>query len=172
MKQHSKWMLVIMSLCLTTSLHAQRKNTYNAYIKQYAPMAIEQMQKYKIPASITLAQGLLESGAGRSELALKSNNHFGIKCHDSWRGKKTYHDDDAKGECFRVYKSVADSYEDHSQFLSGRTRYASLFKLQITDYKAWARGLKKAGYATDPSYANRLISIIEDYELYKYDSKG
>ena len=151
---------------------AQRRNTlYNKYIKEYAPLAIEQMDKYKIPASITLAQGLLESGAGRSVLARKSNNHFGIKCH-GWPGGKVYHDDDEKGECFRAYRKVEDSYEDHSQFLKNGPRYAFLFKLKITDYKGWAKGLKKAGYATDRSYANRLITIIEDYELYKYDTKG
>jgi LysM repeat protein len=133
---------------------------------------VEQMQRHKIPASITLAQGLLESGAGRSSLARKSNNHFGIKCHSDWSGKKTYHDDDAPRECFRVYSSVKDSYDDHSQFLKRGARYAFLFELKITDYKGWARGLKKAGYATDPSYANRLITIIEDYELYKYDTNG
>lgn len=173
MNQHIKWALALVAICLPLTLHAQRRNAaYNAYIKEYTHLAIEQMQQYKIPASITLAQGLLESGAGRSALAKKSNNHFGIKCHSTWRGKKTYYDDDAKGECFRVYSSVRDSYEDHSQFLKSGPRYASLFKLAITDYKGWARGLKKAGYATDPSYANRLISIIEDYELYKYDSQG
>ena len=158
---------------LATAVHAQRRNArYNAYIKQYAPLAVAQMQKHKIPASITLAQGLLESGAGMSQLARKSNNHFGIKCHKNWRGRKVYYDDDAKGECFRAYSNPKDSYEDHSTFLVQGTRYASLFKLKITDYKGWARGLKKAGYATDPSYANRLISIVEDYELYKYDRQG
>ena len=130
------------------------------------------MKEHKIPASITLAQGLLESGAGMSELARKSNNHFGIKCGGSWKGRTVRHDDDARQECFRAYKNPRDSYEDHSTFLTRGARYAFLFKLNITDYKGWARGLKKAGYATDPSYANRLITIIEDYDLYKYDSKG
>jgi hypothetical protein len=115
---------------------------------------------------------LLESGAGQSVLARKSNNHFGIKCHNTWRGRKVYHDDDARDECFRAYRKVEESYEDHSKFLTQGARYAFLFKLKITDYKGWARGLKKAGYATDPSYANRLITIIEDYDLYKYDTKG
>lgn len=152
---------------------AQRRNArYNEYIKRYAPLAVEQMKRYKIPASITLAQGLLESGAGQSVLARKSNNHFGIKCHRNWHGRKVYHDDDARGECFRAYGKVADSYEDHSKFLTSGARYAFLFKLKKTDYKGWARGLKKAGYATDPSYANRLITIIEDYDLYKYDNEG
>ncbi len=155
------------------TVQAQRKNArYNEYIKQYAPLAVEQMQQYKIPASITLAQGLLESGAGSSSLARKSNNHFGIKCGSSWKGRTVRHDDDAPKECFRVYKSVSDSYEDHSLFLKRGARYAFLFELKITDYKGWAKGLKKAGYATDPSYANRLITIIEDYELYQYDSQG
>ncbi len=166
--------LSILLLCfILQTLSAQRRNSaYQTYIKEYADLAVEQMKKHKIPASITLAQGLLESGAGRSSLARKSNNHFGIKCHSDWRGKKTYHDDDAPKECFRVYSSVKDSYDDHSQFLKRGARYAFLFELKITDYKGWARGLKKAGYATDRSYANRLITIIEDYELYKYDNQG
>ena len=152
---------------------AQRRNAaFNNYIKKYAPLAVEQMKKYKIPASITLAQGLLESGAGKSSLARQSNNHFGIKCHRDWSGRKVYYDDDAPDECFRAYRKVEDSYEDHSKFLAKGARYAFLFKLKQTDYKGWARGLKKAGYATDPSYANRLITIIEDYELYQYDTKG
>ena len=156
-----------------TTVQAQRRNArYNEYIKQYAPLAVEQMQRHKIPASITLAQGLLESGAGYSALARKSNNHFGIKCGGNWRGRTVRHDDDARNECFRAYRNPKDSYEDHSDFLKRGARYAFLFKLKITDYKGWARGLKKAGYATDPSYANRLITIIEDYELYKYDSRG
>lgn len=166
--------LSILLLCfIVQSLSAQHRNSaYQTYIKEYAELAVDQMRKHKIPASITLAQGLLESGAGRSSLARKSNNHFGIKCHSDWRGKKTYHDDDAPQECFRVYSSVKDSYDDHSQFLKRGARYAFLFDLKITDYKGWARGLKKAGYATDRSYANRLITIIEDYELYKYDNQG
>ena len=166
-------LVVLVMCCLPLALHAQRRNAlYNQYIKQYAPLAVEQMQQYRIPASITLAQGLLESGAGKSALARKSNNHFGIKCHSDWRGKKTRYDDDSKGECFRVYSSVKDSYVDHSRFLSSGSRYAILFRLDVTDYRGWAKGLKRAGYATDPSYANRLISIIEDYELYKYDQEG
>lgn len=155
------------------SMQAQRRNArYNEYIKQYAPLAVEQMKRHKIPASITLAQGLLESGAGHSELARKSNNHFGIKCGGGWRGRTVRHDDDARNECFRAYRNPMDSYEDHSLFLRRGARYAFLFNLKITDYRGWARGLKKAGYATDPSYANRLITIIEDYELYKYDKQG
>lgn len=139
------------------------------YIREYAPIAVMEMIDYKIPASITLAQGILESGNGRSQLALKSKNHFGIKCHRGWTGERVYHDDDEKGECFRKYKYVQTSYKDHSKFLSGRRRYANLFKLRITDYKGWARGLKKAGYATDKKYPKKLIKIIEDYKLYEFD---
>ncbi len=139
------------------------------YIKKYAPIAVSEMHKYNVPASITLAQGILESGNGRSQLASKSNNHFGIKCHTGWKGAKVYHDDDEKGECFRKYKYVESSYEDHSQFLSGRRRYASLFTLRKTDYKGWSKGLKKAGYATDKNYPKKLIKIIETYELYEFD---
>ena len=166
-------LLTALLLLLTTGVQAQRRNAlYNEYIRQYAPLAVEQMRQYKIPASITLAQGLLESGAGRSTLARKSNNHFGIKCGSGWRGRSVRHDDDARNECFRAYRTPAESYTDHSLFLRRGARYAFLFDLKITDYRGWARGLKKAGYATDPSYANRLISIIEEYELYKYDSQG
>lgn len=152
--------------------HAQRRNKlFLDYIDKYNGIAVQHMKEYKIPASITLAQGLLESGAGQSTLARKSNNHFGIKCGSSWRGKTVRHHDDARNECFRAYKNAEESYKDHSKFLTSGARYAFLFKLDVTDYKAWAKGLKKAGYATDPSYAIRLIQIIEDYELYKYDSK-
>lgn len=166
--------ILVLLLLPLQAIHAQkgRNANYLAYIDNYCDMAVDQMKKYKVPASITLAQGLLESGAGRSELSRKSNNHFGIKCGNSWRGKTVRHDDDARNECFRVYKHPKESYEDHSMFLTRGARYAFLFKLSITDYKGWARGLRKAGYATDPSYANRLITIIEDYELYKYDRKG
>lgn len=148
----------------------QRKiPSYEKYIKTYSALAVEQQRQHRIPASITLAQGLLESGAGQSDLARRSNNHFGIKCHSDWRGGRVYHDDDLRGECFRKYKRVEDSYEDHSKFLK-RSRYESLFRLKITDYKGWARGLQKCGYATDRAYANKLIKVIEDYELYRYDS--
>ena len=139
------------------------------YIEKYKEIAMIEMVDYKIPASITLAQGILESGNGNSELAKKSNNHFGIKCHKSWTGKRTYHDDDEKGECFRVYDSPADSYRDHSIFLATGQRYAFLFDLKITDYKGWAKGLKQAGYATLPTYANVLIRLIENYNLTQYD---
>ena len=126
------------------------------------------MRRWKIPASITLAQGLFESGAGQSELARKGNNHFGIKCN-GWEGRKVYHDDDARNECFRAYNSVFESYEDHSHFLASGQRYRSLFSLKTTDYKGWARGLKAAGYATNPQYADKLIEIIQLYKLYEYD---
>ena len=166
-----KLFLILIISCLT--LQAQTRNKqYEDYIKKYRELAVEEMKKYHIPASITLAQGLLESGAGQSTLARKSNNHFGIKCGGDWTGKTVSHDDDARGECFRAYKHPKDSYEDHSKFLAGRSRYASLFKLKITDYKGWARGLKKAGYATNPRYADQLIGIIELYELHKYDEKN
>ena len=130
------------------------------------------MKEYKIPASITLAQGILESGSGNSKLARKANNHFGIKCHKDWHGKKFYMDDDKKHECFRKYKKAEDSYRDHSLFLTKRGRYAFLFHYNINDYKKWAYGLKQAGYATNPKYPQLLINIIEKYKLYKYDAKG
>lgn len=159
--------------CVVAMLPAQRRNqAYEDYIKKYRKIAVEEMERYHIPASITLAQGLLESGAGRSTLARKSNNHFGIKCGSRWEGRTVRHDDDARNECFRAYKHPRDSYEDHSKFLRTGARYAFLFRLKITDYKGWARGLKKAGYATDPRYADRLINIIELYELDQYDRKG
>ena len=139
------------------------------YIKKYAPLAVIKMHEYKIPASITLAQGILESGNGRSTLASKSNNHFGIKCHRGWKGKRVYHDDDKKDDCFRKYEYVEQSYNDHSKFLTGRKRYAFLFNYRITDYKKWAKGLKKAGYATDKKYPQKLIGIIQNYKLYEFD---
>jgi hypothetical protein len=140
------------------------------YIHKFHKMAIVEMQAYGIPASITLAQGILESGNGNSELSVKSRNHFGIKCHKGWTGKKVYHDDDEEQECFRKYKKVSDSYRDHSEFLKTRDRYSDLFTYKITDYKAWATGLKKAGYATHPEYATKLISLIERYDLAQYDT--
>lgn len=142
---------------------------YQQYIEIYKDLAIEQMKKYNIPASITLAQGLLESSAGRSTLATMGNNHFGIKCHD-WKGPTMLRDDDAPNECFRVYSNPRASYEDHSKFLQ-RPRYQSLFRLKVTDYKGWAHGLKACGYATSPTYATNLINIIEAYRLYQYDTQ-
>ena len=171
--KHIRGIIILVCCVLVTTAYAQHRQTsYNNYIKQYAPLAVEQMKQHNVPASITLAQGLLESGAGLSTLSRKSNNHFGIKCGGGWRGRGVRANDDAPNECFRAYRKVEDSYEDHSLFLVGNQRYASLFKLKKTDYKSWARGLKKAGYATDPSYANKLITIIETYDLYKYDNDG
>jgi LysM repeat protein len=141
------------------------------YIEKYAPLAQEEMKRTGIPASITMAQALLESNDGNSYLAVYGKNHFGIKCHRDWRGKKIYYDDDAKHECFRKYNNVEESYRDHSDFLMDKDRYAFLFKLDPTDYKGWAKGLKKAGYATNPHYAQMLIKIIEDYHLYDLDTK-
>jgi len=139
------------------------------YIKAYSEIAIDEMNRSGVPASITLAQGILESGVGQSELARKSNNHFGIKCHSSWTGERVYHDDDEKGECFRKYEDVRHSFEDHTDFLVRGSRYDFLFDLDPNDYKGWAIGLKKAGYATSPDYADRLIKIIEDEMLFAYD---
>jgi len=145
-------------------------NNTEDYINYYSSIAMDEMIQFGIPASITLAQGILESGAGRGTLAVQANNHFGIKCHD-WTGKKIFHDDDKKQECFRKYDNPEYSYRDHSIFLSNRGRYSFLFDFKKDDYKKWARGLKKAGYATDPKYSQKLIDLIERYELYKYDNK-
>ena len=141
------------------------------YIKEYSGIAKEEMLQYGIPASITLAQGILESGAGVGELTLKANNHFGIKCHTGWEGDSVYHDDDERGECFRKYSDPKYSYRDHSLFLTQRSRYQELFKLRKDDYKGWAKGLRKAGYATDPKYPEKLIGIIERYNLEAYDDE-
>lgn len=138
------------------------------YVHKYRAIAQYEMQKSGVPASITLAQGILESGAGHGDLTKRANNHFGIKCH-GWQGEKVYHDDDKKGECFRKYTHPSESFKDHSKFLSSRSRYASLFQLDKKDYKAWAKGLRKAGYATDPKYPSKLISLIERYKLHAYD---
>lgn len=161
--------LLVFSLSALTVFSQVKKNaTYQDYIEKYKDIAVEQMRTYKIPASITLAQGILESGAGRSALALRSNNHFGIKCGSSWKGKTTKHDDDKRNECFRVYSSAEESYVDHSKFLL-KARYTPLFQLNPLDYKGWARGLKACGYATSPVYAKKLIELIDTYELYLYD---
>ena len=156
----------------TQTLVAQRKITTEEYIETYKSIAIKKMQEYKIPASITLAQGILESGSGNSNLARKANNHFGIKCHKGWTGRTFYMDDDEKNECFRSYKKPEESYHDHSLFLTQRGRYSDLFNLKITDYKAWAKGLSKAGYATNPRYPELLIRIIERYDLAAYDKEA
>ncbi|MBP3354606.1 MAG: glucosaminidase domain-containing protein [Bacteroidales bacterium] len=173
-KQISYYILFFAIIVITASIpediDAQSQNkTYLIYIDKFKDEAMRQQKRYKIPASITLAQGLLESGAGNGELARKSNNHFGIKCHGVWQGEKVYYDDDEKGECFRKYDDPMQSYEDHSLFLTSRPRYAELFNLKITDYRGWAVGLKKCGYATDKAYASKLIGIIELYNLNRYD---
>ena len=161
----------IMLICLAIGICQAQTDKRKAFIRKYRNIAIEEMDRTGIPASITLAQGILESGCGTSELALNANNFFGIKCHD-WVGPTYKMDDDKRNECFRKYRHAEESWVDHSEFLTSRPRYASLFKLSKTDYKGWAKGLKKAGYATDPNYAQRLISIIEDEQLYIYDKPG
>ncbi len=141
------------------------------YINSFSEIAKNNMRIHGIPASITLAQGILESGAGKGKLAQNANNHFGIKCHTGWTGESVKHDDDASQECFRKYNHPSESYRDHSLFLTSRSRYASLFKLDKGDYEAWAKGLKAAGYATDVKYPAKLIGIIERFDLYKYDNE-
>lgn len=165
-----KIVLGLMALLMPVSVMGQMKwsQQFQQYFDQYKDMAIDQMRRYHIPASITLAQGVLESGAGRSELAVKGNNHFGIKCH-GWTGRTVYHDDDENNECFRAYSNALESFEDHSKFLSTSSRYSSLFQLKQTDYKGWAYGLKSCGYATNPRYAIQLIDIIQLYKLYELD---
>ena len=163
-----KKLALLLILTLPLGLLAQ-KITPEEYIQTYKDIAICEMKAHKIPASITLAQGLLESGAGNSALAREAKNHFGIKCHKGWDGDTYYMDDDEKDECFRKYKNAEESFKDHSEFLCGRSRYAALFDLKITDYKGWAKGLKAAGYATNPKYAQLLIDRIELYDLTKYD---
>ena len=155
------------AMAQNASMTAQQR--IQLYVETFAPIAIEEMRLYEIPASITLAQGILESGSGEGTLAVSANNHFGIKCHSTWTGERVYHDDDELGECFRKYTDVKYSYRDHSLFLSQRSRYADLFELKLSDYKGWAKGLKKAGYATDPKYPDKLISLIERFELWRYD---
>lgn len=162
---------LLASATMMISIVAKAQTVQEKYISTYADIAVQEMYRSGVPASITLAQGMLESGNGRSQLALKSNNHFGIKCHKGWTGERVYHDDDAKGECFRKYSHPHQSYRDHSDFLRYRDRYKFLFDLKTTDYKGWAYGLKQAGYATDPGYATKLIKLIEDYKLYQYDTK-
>lgn len=162
--------LMVIAAIVCIGVQAQQTITRAEYIEQYAPLAVEQQMLYGIPASITLAQGLLESANGNSRLAREANNHFGIKCGSSWDGESIRHDDDAAQECFRAYSSVEESYIDHSLILLERKWYRPLFDLDPKDYKAWAHGLKKAGYATNPLYAELLIKIIEDNQLYKYDN--
>ena len=157
------------SLKQTTNNESSVEDKINIYIKKYAPAATKNMRFFKIPASITLAQGILESGYGEGTLAKNANNHFGIKCHKDWKGKSIKHDDDEKNECFRSYKNPLRSYRDHSLFLVDRDRYRSLFELNRKDYRGWALGLKAAGYATDPKYADKLISLIERFKLTRFD---
>lgn len=166
-----KYLLAVLVAMLATlpSAAQQLSADYLRYIERWCPLAVRHQQQYGIPASITLAQGLLESCAGLSRLATEGNNHFGIKCHKDWTGDGIYADDDEKNECFRKYADAAESFEDHARFLK-RKRYQPLFQLGETDYAAWAAGLKQCGYATDPSYAAKLVNIIDTYELYKYDT--
>lgn len=162
---------LLVAVGIVTSAAVKKDNDHSPqiiYIEQYSALAVEEMYRSGVPASITLAQGLLESRYGLSDLAVKGNNHFGIKCHN-WNGGKMYHDDDRRGECFRVYDSPEQSFRDHSDFLRYRDRYKFLFDLDPADYKGWAHGLKKAGYATDPSYPSKLIRLIEEYELHRFD---
>ena len=160
--------IVLLLLFVPLTLMAQ-KITVEEYIETYKDIAMKEMKDYKIPASITLAQGIIESGAGNSALAREAKNHFGIKCHKGWEGKTYTMDDDEKDECFRKYKKVEDSYHDHSEFLTSRSRYAGLFELDIMDYDGWANGLKAAGYATSSTYASALINRIKMNKLYLYD---
>jgi hypothetical protein len=163
-----KYLVFILLLTGFNGFAQQPSEAVTSYINQFKELAIEEMQRTGVPASIKLAQGLLETEAGRSDLVMRSNNHFGIKCKTSWTGEKVYHDDDARGECFRKYASAEDSYMDHSNYLKNTQRYASLFKLEPTDYKGWAYGLKSAGYATNPKYPQILIKFIEQYGLNDY----
>ena len=162
------FIFILIASSVAQTQPAKERYSRQDYIGMYRGFAVKEMLISGVPASITLSQGILESGDGNSTLALKANNHFGIKCHE-WEGEKFHMDDDEKGECFRVYKTVFDSYDDHSQFLKTRTRYANLFKLDKTDYKGWAQGLKDAGYATNPKYPELLIKIIEENQLHQYD---
>ena len=166
-----KYIIIVVIIILNTlNASAQYKMSAQQYINTYSPVAIEEMKHYKIPASITLAQGILESGYGGGRLAVKANNHFGIKCGSKWTGARIYHNDDERGECFRKYRSAEKSYRDHSLFLKHNQRYSKLFHLKLNDYEGWAHGLKKAGYATNPKYAPLLIELIEKYDLHKFDS--
>jgi LysM repeat protein len=181
MKKLAPYTFLIIVILLNSCSPARRASRSSAasgppsayaaeYLNTYSALAVREMKRTGIPASITLAQGMLESNYGRSRLATQGNNHFGIKCHSSWTGRKIYHDDNRKGECFRAYPSAEESYRDHSDFLVSGSRYRDLFRLGSTDYKGWAHGLKKAGYATDPKYADLLIRKIEEYKLWAYDT--
>lgn len=163
-------MLLVMAFLSPAYFAGAQTDDKEAYIRKYSEIAVSEMKRSGVPASITLAQGLLESGAGKSTLARQANNHFGIKCHSNWKGRTVYHDDDAKGECFRAYDNAEESFRDHSDFLRYRDRYKFLFDYEPTDYKSWCYGLKKAGYATDPKYATKLIGIVEKYNLDRFDT--
>lgn len=167
MKNSFTLMLTVIWLCTGWA-----QSPTDEYIEEWYAVAQAEMLEHGIPASITLAQGILESASGQSELAKKSNNHFGIKCHRDWEGERVYHDDDADDECFRKYDKAEESFRDHSLFLKNRSRYADLFELKAHDYKSWAKGLKKAGYATNPKYADLLIDLIERHDLHRYDVRG
>ncbi|MDR1055222.1 MAG: glucosaminidase domain-containing protein [Prevotellaceae bacterium] len=164
-------LLLVLTFSSLTEIIAQKKYSKQEYIDTYKNIATELMQKSGVPASIILGQACMESSYGNSELTIKGKNHFGIKCYNSWNGEKVYYDDDAKGECFRKYKKDEDSFTDHSDFLRYNKRYASLFELDPTDYKAWAKGLRSAGYATNPQYTELLIKTIEENKLYLYDKE-
>ncbi len=166
-----KIQLTIIALFIASFVANAQTQLSKQYIEKYKDIAVSEMKRSGIPASITLAQGMLESSYGNSMLATDANNHFGIKCHSTWTGKKVYKDDDAKDECFRKYKNAKQSYKDHTDFLVNGRRYAFLFELKPTDYKAWAKGLKKAGYATNSKYPQLLIKLIDENELYKFDDK-
>lgn len=161
----------ILLLFLAATLDASAQDAYSDYIAKYSSLAVAEMERTGVPASITLAQGLLESAAGESPLAIHANNHFGLKCHNDWKGMKFYKDDDEVQECFRVYESAEESFLAHSDYLATRDRYKGLFDLDPTDYKDWAKGLRKAGYATDSRYADKLIKLIEDYGLDRFDAQ-
>lgn len=167
-KLASLFLTVAIPFCGSTAAE-KNQDLYADYIDTYSDIAIREMVDYGIPASITLAQGILESGVGKSRLAVEANNHFGIKCHNDWTGETITHDDDRRRECFRKYDNAEESFIDHSQFLKNKARYSFLFELDRRDYKGWAKGLKQAGYATDKNYADRLVSLIEDLELYRFD---
>lgn len=167
-KLASLFLAVAIPFCGSTAAE-KNQDLYADYIDTYSDIAIREMADYGIPASITLAQGILESGVGKSRLAVEANNHFGIKCHNDWTGETITHDDDRRRECFRKYDNAEESFIDHSQFLKSKARYSFLFELDRRDYKGWAKGLKQAGYATDKNYADRLVTLIEDLELYRFD---
>ncbi|MFN2312810.1 MAG: glucosaminidase domain-containing protein, partial [Bacteroidales bacterium] len=170
-------LVILLNSCSSSRKAARRvtpsggtQSYVTEYLNKYNALAVSEMKRTGVPASITLARGMLESNYGRSTLAVKGNNHFGIKCHNNWRGARVYHDDNRRGECFRAYTSAEESYRDHSEFLVNGSRYRDLFSLSSTDYRGWAHGLKKAGYATDPNYAQLLIRKIDEYGLHDYDT--